>query len=403
MADTPVVLLNGARQTGKSTLVKWYMETVGEGRYLTLDDATVLAAATEDPAGFISGLDGPIVLDEVQHAPGLFSAIKVKVDRDRRPGRFLLTGSADVLLLPNLSESLAGRMEILTLWPFSGSELAGSKNSFVDRVFSKGSLSSTPPLESRRDILRRIVTGGYPEAVSRKSVRRRDAWFSSYITTILQRDVRDLANIEHLTLLPGLLRLLAARSSSLLNNAELSRTLGIPQSTLKRYMALLETTFLVQPLQPWSANLGKRLVKSPKVMLCDTGLMAHLLGIDSSEEPPSHIIGALVENYVVMELRKQIGWSTTRANIFHFREQTGKEIDIVLENAAGQIVAIEVKASSTVDKNDLKHLKFLRTKLGDKFVRGVVLYLGEEEVSFDKTLQAVPLGSLSGVGSKNSA
>jgi uncharacterized protein len=394
MADTPVVLLNGARQTGKSTLVGLYMETVTDGRYVTLDDATILAAATQDPAGFVSGFDGPVVLDEVQHAPGLFPAIKVAVDRDRRPGRFLLTGSADVLLLPNLSESLAGRMEILTLWPLSSSELAGSKDSFVDRVFSKDKLSSEQPIESRREILKRITTGGYPEVISRKSARRRDAWFSSYIMTILQRDVRDLANIEHLTLLPGLLRLLAARSSSLLNYAELSRTLGLPQSTLKRYMSLLEMTFLVQPLLPWSANLGKRLVKSPKVMLCDTGLTAHLLGIDSAEEPPAHVIGALVENYVVMELKKQIGWSTTRACIFHFREQTGKEIDVILENAAGQIVAVEVKASSTVDKNDIKHLKFLREKLGNKFVRGIVLYLGEEQVSFDETIQAVPLGYL---------
>jgi len=391
MADTPVVLLNGARQTGKSTLVKLYLQSVDDGRYVTLDDATVLTAATQDPAGFISGFDGPVVLDEVQHAPGLFPAIKVAVDSDRRPGRFLLTGSADVLLLPNLSESLAGRMEILTLWPLSASELAGSKDSFVDKVFSKEKISTERPKESRQKILKRITTGGYPEVILRKSARRRDAWFGSYIMTILQRDVRDLANIEHLTLLPGLLRLLAARSTSLLNYAELSRTLGLPQSTLKRYMALLETTFLAQTLQPWSANLGKRLVKSPKVILCDTGLMAHLLGIDLAEEPPAHMIGALVENYVVMELKKQIGWSTTRASIFHFREQTGKEIDVILENAAGQIVAIEVKASSTVDKNDIKHLKFLRDKLGNKFVCGIVLYLGEELVSFDETIQAVPL------------
>jgi predicted AAA+ superfamily ATPase len=394
MADTPVVLLNGARQTGKSTLAKWHTDNVSGGRYLTLDDATVLAAATADPAGFLSGFDGPVVLDEVQHAPGLFPAIKAKVDRDRRSGRFLLTGSADVLLLPNLSESLAGRMEILTLWPFSAGELIGSDASFIDRVFSEGNFASSQSLESRQELLQRIITGGFPEAISRKSARRRNAWFGSYITTILQRDIRELSNIEHLTLLPRMLSLLATRSSCLLNYAELSRSLGLPQSTLKRYMALLETTFLVQVLPPWSANLGKRLVKSPKIMLCDTGLMAYLLGVDSNSEIPEHALGALVENYVVMELRKQLGWSSTRTSLFHFRERTGKEVDVVLENAAGQVVGIEVKASSTVAKSDLKHLKFMRESLGDRFLRGVVLYLGTEQVSFDDTLQAVPLGVL---------
>ena len=392
MADTPVVLLNGARQTGKSTLAKWHTENVSGTRYLTLDDATILAAATADPAGFLSGFDGPVVLDEVQHAPGLFPAIKAEVDRDRRPGRFLLTGSADVMLLPNLSESLAGRMEILTLWPFSASELTGSGSLFIDQAFFGGNFSSRQPLESRQELLQRIITGGFPEVVSRKAARRRNAWFGSYITTILQRDVRDLANIEHLMLLPRLLSLLATRSSCLLNYSELSRSLGLPQSTLKRYMALLETTFLMQLLPPWSANLGKRLVKSPKIMLCDIGLMAYLLGIDSSREIPEHAMGALVENYVIMELWKQLGWSSTRCSLYHFRERTGKEVDVVLENAAGQVVGIEVKASSTVAKSDFKHLKFMRESLGDRFLRGVVLYLGTEQVSFDDTLQAVPLG-----------
>jgi len=394
MADTPVVLLHGARQTGKSTLARSYAERIGGGRYLTLDDATVLAAATADPAGFLSSIEGPVILDEVQRAPGLFPAIKVQVDRDRRPGRFLLTGSADVLLLPNLSESLAGRMEILTLWPFSSGELTGATGSFVEEAFSSGALPSSRSAESRLESLDRVITGGFPEVVSRKSAQRRNAWFGSYITTILQRDVRDLANIEHLTVLPRLLRLLATRSASLLNYAELSRTLGLPQSTLKRYMALLETTFLVQLLPPWSTHLGKRLVKSPKVMLCDTGLVAHLLGVKSSREIPEHVIGPLVENYVFMELRKQVDGGNTRTGLYHFRERTGREVDIVLDNASGQMVAIEVKAASAVGKNDLKHLKFMRESLGPRFLRGFVLYLGQEPVAFDDTIAAVPLSAL---------
>lgn len=396
MADTPVVLVHGARQTGKSTLVKAYAETVSGGRYVTLDDATVLAAATEDPAGFLSRFEGAVILDEVQRAPGLFGAIKLAVDRDRQPGRFLLTGSADVLLLPNLSESLAGRMEILTLWPFAGTELAGNDRSFVDALFREGPMPAVSSAEPRRALMERIITGGFPEAVARDSARRRNAWFGSYITTILQRDVRELSNIEHLTLLPRLLSMLAARAASLLNHAELSRAVGLPLSTLKRYMALLETTFLVRQLPSWSTNLGKRLVKSPKVMLCDTGLMAYLLGVDSGDAVPDHVVGALVENYAAMELTKHLGWSDTRAGLYHFRERTGKEVDMLLEDAAGHVVGIEVKASGSVSKNDLKHLHFLREQLGDRFLRGVVLYAGTESVSFDEKLEAVPLGVLSG-------
>ena len=396
MADTPVVLVHGARQTGKSTLVKAYAETANNGHYLTLDDATTLAAAVEDPAGFLSRYDGPVILDEIQRAPGLFQAIKLEVDQRRQPGRYLLTGSADVLLFPNLSESLAGRLEILTLWPFSASELADRSGSVVDALFADRPLASVSSPEPRPALLERILTGGFPEAVARGSSRRRNAWFGSYITTILQRDVRELSNIDHLTLLPRLLSILAARAASLLNYAELSRALGLPQSTLKRYMALLETTFLVRQLPSWSANLGKRLVKSPKVMLCDTGLMAYLLGVDSAAAVPDQLTGALVENYAAMELTKHLGWSDTRAALYHFRERTGKEVDLVLENAAGNVVGIEVKASGSVSKSDLKNLRFLREQLGGRFFRGVVLYAGKESISFDEKLEAIPLGIFGG-------
>ncbi len=396
MADTPVVLVHGARQTGKSTLVKAHAESADKGHYLTLDDATMLAAATEDPAGFLSRYEGSVVLDEVQRVPGLFQSIKLAVDRDRQPGRYLLTGSADVLLLPNLSESLAGRMEILTLWPFSGSELAGHSWSLVDALFEERPLPSVSSPETRPAFLERVITGGFPEAVRRGSSRRRNAWFGSYVTTILQRDVRELSNIENLTILPRLLSMLAARAGSLINLAELSRALGLPHTTLTRYMTLLEATFLVRQLPPWSANLGKRLVKAPKMVLCDTGLMAYLLGIDSGDTVPEHLIGRLVENYAAMELTKHLGWSDTRATLYHFRESAGREVDILLENAAGQVVGIEVKASASVSKNDFRHLHFLRERLGGRFFRGVVFYAGSECVSFDEQLEAVPLGVLGG-------
>ncbi len=393
MADTPVVLVHGARQTGKSTLVQWFASQHG-GRYLTLDDATILSAAAGDPYGFVASFDVPVILDEVQRAPELFRAIKVIVDRNRQPGRFLLTGSADVLLLPRLSESLAGRMEILTLWPFAESEVLGNRRSFVDTLFVETAVPEAPSSWTRQVLLEHLLMGGFPEARIRGESHRRSAWFGAYITTILQRDVRELSNIENLPLLPRLLRLLAARSMSLMNHAEVSRALGLPQSTLKRYMALLEATFLVQSLPPWSANLGKRLVKAPKLMLCDTGLMAWLLGVDSAEAIPDHILGALLENYAAMELTKHLGWSQTRAILYHFRERTGKEVDLLLENSAGRVVGIEVKSAGSVTRQDFKHLRFLRDQLGDRFLRGVVLYTGSETISFDAQLIAMPVSAI---------
>ena len=281
LADTPVVLLNGARQTGKSTLARALAPDAfpgGPAAYVTLDDATALAAATDDPDGFVRGLDGPVILDEVQRAPELFRAVKAEVDRDRRPGRFLLTGSADVMLLPVASESLAGRMEVVTLWPLSQGEIEGRTERFVDAVFE----DALPPApgSSGEPVWTRLARGGYPEAAEREDARRRSRWFGSYVTTILQRDVRDLARIEGLSEMPRLLALVAARTATLLNVAELSRSSGLPASTLKRYLTLLQATFLVRELPAWSTNRSKRLVKSPKLLVADSGLAAHLVGFE---------------------------------------------------------------------------------------------------------------------------
>jgi hypothetical protein len=246
LADSPVVLLHGARQTGKTTLVKTLARKQHRARYLTLDDAGVLSAARSDPAGFIGGLEGPVILDEVQRAPGLFVAIKAAVDRDRRPGRFLLTGSAHVMLLPQLSDSLAGRMELLTLWPLSQGEIEGVVEGFIDAAFGV-----LPVLaEQKADPIARALRGGYPEVLRRTDEEGRRNWFGSYVTTILQRDVRDLAHIEGLTEMPRLLSLLAARAAGIQNFSELAQSSRIAPTTLKRYLALLETTFLIQELRP---------------------------------------------------------------------------------------------------------------------------------------------------------
>ncbi|HEY3304698.1 MAG TPA: ATP-binding protein [Candidatus Binatia bacterium] len=395
LADTPVVLLHGARQTGKSTLVQQLASGAHPSRYFTLDEPAVLAAAQHDPSGFIAALKEPVVIDEVQRAPKLFTAIKAAVDRDRAPGRFLLTGSADVMLLPHLSESLAGRMEILTLWPLSQGEIEGSKEAFIDAVFSNELPKKIKSRQDWGDLLARVLRGGYPVIQGRLAAARRKAWFASYVTAILHRDVRDLSGIEGLMQLPRLLSLLAARSTALLNFSELSRSIAIPQTTLKRYIALFEMTFLVQTLPAWSSNLSKRLLKTPKFVLNDTGLMAHLLGLNQERLAMENTLaGPLLENFVVMELRKQAAWSQTKPQLFHFRTLTGQEVDFVLEDEAGKLVGIEVKASATVDSKDLRGLQALAELTGKRFRNGVILYTGHESVSFNPQFHAVPISAL---------
>ena len=393
VSDRPVVLLHGARQTGKSTLVKTMAKETG-AEYLTLDDVSVLTAAKDDPSGFLASHSGSLVLDEVQHAPELFVAIKVDVDRNRRPGRFVLTGSANVLLLPRLSDSLAGRMEILTLWPLSQGEIDARREGFIDRLFS----DELPPRPTQTPspqmpTLDRAMRGGFPEVVEMDAARRY-AWFQSYLMTILQRDVRDMANIESLTAVPKLLSLLATRIGSPANYSEIGRDLGMPQTTLRRYMGLLQATFLVQIAPAWFTNRGKRLAKSPKLYLVDSGLAGSLMGFDAGTAPPPVMSGPLIENFIVMELRKQLGWCRTRAEMFHFRTQT-EEVDIVLEAVGGRrIVGIEVKAGRTLSTSDFKGLRALAEMAGSAFHRGVVLYEGDEMIPFGHGMFAMPIRSL---------
>jgi len=392
LADTPVVLLNGARQTGKSTLAQDYAKA-SSVPYVTMDDATQLAAASSDAQGFLDGLGDRVVIDEVQKAPELFPAIKMSVDQDRRPGRFLLTGSANVLLLPQISESLAGRMELITLWPLSQGELHAQREQFLEGVFAE-----RLPAVQEGDIFNlknAVLAGAYPEAIQRPAGKRRDAWFAAYITALLQRDVRDLANIDGLTDMPRLLSLLAARAGGLLNISELSRSSGIPNSTLKRYLSLLQATFLFQPLPAWSSNLGKRLIKSPKTHLIDSGLAAHLAGVTrQSLDRDAMFFGHLLETFVVGELRKQIGWSDSRIRLYHYRTSTGREVDILLEDAAGRLVGLEIKASSTVVQKDFSGLNALSEDTGRRFVRGIVLYAGDQPVSFGERIVALPVTAL---------
>ena len=393
LGDTPVVYLQGARQTGKSTLAKSFAEQ-RSASYLTLDTAAVLAAATDDPDGFVAGLPRPAVIDEAQRAPALALAIKAAVDADRRPGQFLLTGSASVMSLPELAESLAGRMELHTLWPLSQGEIEGVRETFVDRLFEADmSLATVPNAEG--EAVDRLCAGGYPEARGRRSGRRRGAWYDAYIDAILQRDVRELANIDRLLDMPRLLGLLATRTGQLINHADLARTLGLPQTTLKRYMALLEATFLVRRLPAWFTNVGKRLVKAPKLMLVDTGLLAHLLDADAARlRRDRTLLGRVLENFVAMEVVKQLSWSERRCRLFHFRTEGGAEVDLVIEARDGRLVGVEVKSTATLRSQHFNGLKALAEQAGDRFAHGVAVYLGTEVVPFGPNLHGLPLGQV---------
>ena len=393
LADTPVVLVVGARQVGKSTLIRQVIEAGYPATYLTLDDLTTLNAARSDPSGFIGGLDGPVAIDEIQRVPDLLLAIKAAVDRERTPGRFILTGSANVMALPRVSDTLVGRIQVLRLRTLSQGEIGGTTEGFVDRSFEPTPLFTFEPT-SRADLADRIVDGGYPEALGRTPVRRR-AWFDAYLTTILQRDVRDVSRIDDLTSLPRLLSLLAARSAGLLNTSEVSRSLGMPLTTVQRHVALLEAIMLFEPIPAWSANLGRRLARAPKVTLTDTGLAASLRGVSAERlvaEPDQ--LGPLLESLVATELRRQLSWSATGATLFHYRDHSGGEVDLILEDRAGRVVAIEVKSAASVGAADTRSLRHLADALGNRFVRGIVLYTGDQVVPFAPRVLAVPVWAL---------
>jgi len=395
LQDTPVVFIQGARQTGKSTLVRHIADTEYPADYLTLDDMGILSAAQQDPQGFLSSLSTPVILDEVQRVPELFQSIKMLVDRDRKPGRFILTGSANVLLLPRISQSLVGRIDIHTLWPFSQGEIVGIREKWIDTVFSPDPIPTLLKKRSPENFFRTVVEGGFPEVIKRKTPQRKKAWFSSYITTIVQRDIRDLSNIENLIEIPRLMSILASRTGQLLNYAEISRNTGIPQTTIKRYISMLKATMLIYTVPPWYINIGKRMVKTPKIYFCDTGLACFLSGLSLERfENACELRGRLFENFVVIELLKQISWSEKKPRLYHYRTHTQREVDIVLEDEQERVVGVEVKISATVKNEDFFGLRDFAESARERFLRGILLYTGEKVIPFGKGLYAIPLPTL---------
>ncbi len=394
LSDTRVVFIAGPRQCGKSTLALSIARDDRE--YLSLDDPTVLDQARADPMAFVSRASTrPLIIDEVQRLPELFPAIKRNVDIDPRPGRFLLTGSANYLALPSISESLAGRIEVIQLGPLTQGEIEGAGEGFTEAVFD-GLDPLLPASKLRRDdYIARAFAGGFPELLSRSGQARRTRWFASYVASLIQRDLRDIANVEHAVAVPGMLRLIAARSGNLANVLEISRDVQLPNTTLKRYLSLLEVLYLLEPLRPWSANLSTRLTRSPKFYLNDPGLTAYLVdAVPNRVARYPELAGQLLEAFVVSEVRRQLSWNEDRPSVSFFRTQAGAEVDIVLEGRDGRVVGVEVKAGARLDKRDTRGLEYLREQLGPKFIRGVVLYTGEHVLPAGERIWAMPMDAL---------
>jgi predicted AAA+ superfamily ATPase len=354
-------------------------------------------AATTDARSFVEQFpEGCLVIDEVQRAPTLVLALKASVDRDRRPGRFVLTGSANLERLPGLEDSLAGRAESVELLGFSQAELAGVHSTFVDRVMAGDIDLAGAAALAREDYVRLACTGGYPEVVARPTTHRREAWFDNYVRRIVQRDVPDLARIHHPSELPNLLRAAAAATGSSPTLTALARTTNLSATTATRYLDVLETIYLVQRVPAWSSNRLKRVARAPKVALLDSGVAAHLMDLDEEALDPGSDptpFGALVETFVLAELRKLVPLSTARPRLFHYRELDGAEVDVVLERE-GRIVGIEVKASTTLDRKSTRWLERLRDKLGPRFTAGLVLYGGTSNVQLGDRLAAAPISTL---------
>ncbi|WP_335342599.1 ATP-binding protein [Sedimenticola hydrogenitrophicus] len=388
-----MVLLAGPRQAGKTTLVRQIAE---RGlHYLTLDDELTLLSAREDPVGMIRNLDRAVI-DEIQRAPELLLAIKKSVDEDRRPGRFLLTGSANLMALPTVADSLAGRMETLMLLPLSQSEIENRPANWIDRVFAGEILTSNPPVLGS-NLVERVLRGGYPEAVARPTEKRRTAWARQYINAILQRDVRDVAEIDKLDQLPRFLRALAQTAGQMCNYSELGGQVGLDGKTVSRYISVFEQMYLLKRIDVWARNRLKRVVKTPKLQFIDSGLLSVLTNIGHKDVDLDKTgYGHILESFVFSELLKHTATSDDDYRLLYYRDADKYEVDVVIENSAGQLLGIEVKASATVKERDLRGLKKLASLAGDQFTAGVLLYDGDETMPLGSNQWAAPLSTLWG-------
>lgn len=393
MADTPVVLLAGPRQSGKTTLVRQMAET--GLRYLTLDDELTLMSARHDPVGMIRSLDRAVI-DEIQRAPQLLLAIKKSIDEDRRPGRFLLTGSANLMALPTVADSLAGRMETLTLLPLSQSEIEGQSENWIDNVFS-GRIPTPGTSALDKALVERILCGGYPEAIARPTTRRRIAWSRQYIDALIQRDVRDVASVEKLDQLPRFLRALAHTAGQMCNYTQLGGQVGLDGKTASRYIGVFEQMYLLKRMDVWAHNRLNRVVKTPKLQFIDSGLLSTLLDLGAEEVQQDRMrLGKVLEAFVFGELLKHNSTTEGDYQLMYYRDADKFKVDIVIENTAGQLVGVEVKAAATVKESDLRGLRKLSSLAGAQFKMGILLYDGDVTMPLGDSIWVAPLSTLWG-------
>lgn len=389
---SPVVLLIGPRQCGKTTLMKLLGSEL-EMQYITFDTLRQLAAAKDDPEGFVAGLTIPIILDEVQRVPEIALPIKIRVDEHRAAGSFGLTGSANPLIAPKLNDSLAGRMFILHMWPLSMGEIERKKSHFLESIF-KREIKFSKSSYMRKDVVEMLLKGGYPDAVS-LDLPTRDEWYDNLLRTILERDVNDISNLQRPRDLAKLLAILALRSSNLLNLADISRSARIPYTTLNQYMVILESLFLIIRQPSWYRNRTKRLVKMSKLYFGDTGLLINQMRVGKEAiTEDGRLFGSILENFVFMELKKLTSWAPEKIDLYHFRTETGQEVDIVLENRAGQVIGIEVKSSETISPDDWKGLSILESEMQDQLIYSIIFYLGKEVMVLGNNRLVLPLSAL---------
>ncbi len=383
----PAILITGARQVGKSTLAMELSEN-----YVTLDDITALHLAKNDPQLFIAGLKTPIVIDEIQKAPELFSAIKIAIDRDRKAGQFILTGSANVMAFKNISDTLAGRIAIFELSPLAQMELYEAKKPFLESLFEGSIFEEKEAFRDEGAIYQRILDGFYPEMVKLEDAKMKYLWLSSYIATYIERDIRDIENIRNIDKFARLIHLLASRSANILNKSDLAKEAALDIKTLENYISLLELVYQIKRVRPYFANIGKRFVKSEKLFFTDTGILCHLLGIKSVEALfASPFLGAVFETFIFGELQKQKSF-LEGIELFYYRTHDKKEIDFIIEKE-GEIVALEAKFAKNITKKDFRHILDLQENCKN-LKYGIILYTGERVLQFDERLFCVPAGML---------
>ena len=391
LSDTRVVLIAGPRQSGKTTLATEFANDMRP--FLSLDDPSVLRSAVNDPVGFVRGLDQAVIA-EIQRAPDLLLAIKRSVDRDRTAGRFLLTGSANLLTIPRVADSLAGRMEVVRLLPLSQAEIRRRQSSFIDQAFA-ASRPTASQIIVGGELVESVLLGGYPEAISRKQWRRKRDWYQEYLDAVIHRDMRDVAKIEKIAIMPRLLAALAEHSGLLVNHSGIGKAVGLNHVTTRKYVQVFESLFFVHALQPWITNRLKRIVKSPKLHFLDAGFLAAMRGVSPDTVRKDRTeFGPILETFVFSELCKIATWSDQRCSFSHFRDKDRNKVDIVLQNRRGDVVGIEVKSSATLSARDFSGMRKLAAACGSKFVQGLVLYDHDQVVPFGNNMFAAPLSCL---------